>query len=139
MNGEILRKLRLEANLTQEQLGKKINVAPSTIRMIELGKRRGSDKVVKKIANFFNVSLDYLNSRDDLDYLINKDSLEHLNNKESKEEQEKGQLIDDFLDTLIEEGVITDPNNIDDKTVEVILNAVKAHLGYKMLKKSKGK
>lgn len=121
MNGDILKKLRLDANLTQQQLANKIKVSSSTIRMIELGKRKGSDEVVNKIADFFNVSLDYLNDRDE------------------KDEQEKGQLIDDFLNTLIQEGVITDPNNIDDKTAEVILNAVKAQLGYKLLKKSKEK
>lgn len=122
MNGNILKKLRLEANLTQDQLSKKINVSPSTIRMIEIGKRGGSDEVKNKIADFFNVSLDFLDGRTEERIAV----------------QEKTQLIDDFLNTLIEEGVIKDPNNIDDETAEMILNAVKAQIGYKMLKK-KGK
>lgn len=122
MNGEILKKLRLERGLTQEQLAKKIGISPSTIRMIELGKRNGSKEVVGKIADFFNVSLDYLDGRTN-DRII--------------EEHEKGQKIDDFLNMLIDEGVIQDPNNIDDETAEIILNAVKAQLGYKMLKKGK--
>lgn len=123
MNGDILKKLRLEANLTQEQLGKKITVSPSTIRMIEIGKRGGSKEVISKIADFFKVSLDYLDGRTE---------------ERNVPEQDKGQLIDDFLNTLIEEGVIQDPNDIDDETAKIILNAVKAQIGYKILKK-KGK
>lgn len=123
MNGEILKKLRLGANLTQEQLGKKIDVSASTIRMIELGKRGGSKDVINKIADFFDVSLDYLDGR---------------SGERNNIDYDKGQLIDDFLNTLIEDGVIKDPNNIDDQTAEMILNAVKAQIGYKILKK-KGK
>lgn len=123
MNGDILKKLRLESNLTQEQLSKKINLSPSTIRMIEIGKRGGSEEVVNKIADFFNVSLDYLNGRTEERTTI---------------DQDKGQLIDDFLDTLIEEGLIKDPNNIDDEIAKIILNRVQSQIGYKMLKK-KGK
>ena len=63
MNGKILKKLRLECDLTQEQLSKEIGVSPSTVRMIELGKREGSNEVVDKIADIFNVSLDYLLGR----------------------------------------------------------------------------
>lgn len=121
MNGEILRKLRLEKSLTQEELAKKIDVAQSTIRMIELGKRGGSKEVVSKIADFFNVSFDYLEGR----------------TAERHIEEDKSQMIDDFLNTLVDEGVIKDPNDIDEKTVEMILNAVKAQLGYKILKRNK--
>lgn len=116
MDGKILRQLRLEKELTQNQLAKEINVSPSTIRMIELGKRDGSNEVIEKIADFFNVSLDYLNNRTD---------------KRTMDEQR----IDDFLNALIKDGIIKDPNNIDDETTDMIMNAVKAQLARKILKK----
>lgn len=116
MNGKILKKLRLECDLTQEQLSKEIGVSPSTVRMIELGKREGSNEVVDKIADYFDVSLDYLNGRTD---------------KRNIDEQR----IDDFLNALIKDGIIKDPNNIDDETTDMIMNAVKAQLARKILRK----
>lgn len=123
LNGDILKKLRLEAKLTQDQLAKELGISSSTIRMIEIGKRNGSNVVINKIADYFKVTLDFLDGRSE---------------ERNLDEQEKGEMIDKFLDTLIEEGVITDPNAIDDETAEMILNAVKAKIGYKILKR-KGK
>lgn len=53
-------KLRTECNMTQEELAKKIGLAISTISMYERGSRIPSLKVLEKIADFFNVDLDYL-------------------------------------------------------------------------------
>lgn len=63
MNGDILKQLRLEKGLTQQELGDKINVSGSTIRMIEIKKRNGSIDVCSKLADFFGVSMDYLEGR----------------------------------------------------------------------------
>lgn len=118
MKGKILKQLRTNAHLTQEELSKKIEVSPSTIRMIELEKRKGSDTVVTKIANYFNVSLDYLNGRE-VKY------------------KTKSELVDEFIDSLIDEGIITDPNDIDEDTTDMILNAVKAQIALKFKKHNK--
>lgn len=55
-----LKKLRKEAGLTQKQLADKLNISPSTVAMYESGKRTPDPKVVVTIAEFFNVSTDYL-------------------------------------------------------------------------------
>jgi transcriptional regulator with XRE-family HTH domain len=122
MNGKILKSLRLEANLTQKQLAEKIKVSQSTVRMIELGKRSGSDEVTRKIADYFNVSLDYLNGR---------------TGTRINESNEKNQMIDEFLNTLIDEGIITDPNDVKDSTAEMILNAIKAKVALKLKQKER--
>lgn len=119
MKGEILKELRLNAHLTQDDLAKKLGIAPSTIRMIELGKRKGSDEVVNKIANYFKVSLDYLNAREN-------------------DNKKKSELVDEFIDSLINEGIITDSNDIDDDIADMILNAVKAQVALKLKKHNKG-
>ncbi|MBY6770086.1 XRE family transcriptional regulator, partial [Clostridium botulinum] len=44
--------------------------------------------------------------------------------------------IDNFLDRLIQEGIIQDPNNIDSTTEDMILNAIKAEIALKLKKKN---
>ena len=59
--GTRLRFLRKkQSNMTQEQLGKILNVSPSTIGMYERGEREPSYKLLVKIATHFQVSIDYL-------------------------------------------------------------------------------
>ena len=62
MFGSKLRDLRKREGLSQEELAKKLGVSKSTIGMYEQGQRKKpqSDEVLKKIADFFNVTLDYL-------------------------------------------------------------------------------
>lgn len=60
MFGDILRKLREEAGMSQEQLGSVLGVSKSTIGMYEQGKREPKNAVLKKIALVFNVTVDYL-------------------------------------------------------------------------------
>lgn len=118
MKANILKELRLNAKLTQKELAKKIGVAHNTIAMIETGKREGDRETSRKIADFFGVSLDYLEGRDN-DTNVSKNT---------------SSLVDDFLNELINNGIIKDPNNIDDETAEMILNAVKVQIALKIKK-----
>lgn len=61
--GEMLRKLRKEANLTQEALAKRLGVRTSTIGMYEQGRRKPSFEVLEAVADEFNVDLDTLMDR----------------------------------------------------------------------------
>lgn len=59
--GERLRKLRVAQDLTQQQLGEKLGVVPSTIGKYEKVKNSyPSVEVLIKLSDFFSVSLDYL-------------------------------------------------------------------------------
>lgn len=58
--GENLRQLRQENGLTQAQLGTFLNLAESTISLYEAGKRSPDYATLKKIADFFAVTVDYL-------------------------------------------------------------------------------
>ena len=62
--GTVLQRLRREKHLTQEELGKAIGVSRSTVGMYEQGKREPDFETEEKIADFFNVTLNYL--RDDV-------------------------------------------------------------------------
>lgn len=59
-----LRTLRKDRGLTQSELGKALGVSPSTIGMYEQGRREPDKDALLAIANFFNVSTDYLLGND---------------------------------------------------------------------------
>lgn len=58
--GSRLRFFRKRLALTQEELGKILNVSASTIGMYERGEREPAFKVLVQIAEYFETSIDYL-------------------------------------------------------------------------------
>lgn len=64
--GERLRNLRLEKGMTQEELASSFNLHKTRISQYELNKRQADDDMKKKLADFFNVSLDYLMGSTDI-------------------------------------------------------------------------
>lgn len=58
--GDILSNLRNEAKITQKDLANILGVSRGTIGMYEIGQRDPDTETLKKIAKFFNVSVDYL-------------------------------------------------------------------------------
>lgn len=65
MIGHKLKELREERGMKQDELAKKLSVSPSAIGMYEINKREPNNELIKKIANFFNVSVDYLMGNSD--------------------------------------------------------------------------
>lgn len=57
---EKIRELRKERNLTMKRLGEIVGVSESTISLYENGKRQPDSDMLKKFAELFNVSIDYL-------------------------------------------------------------------------------
>ena len=64
--GERIKQLRKEYDLTQEQFGNLFGVVKSTVSMYESNKSIPDDEMKKKIAEYFNVSLDWLMGRTDI-------------------------------------------------------------------------
>nr|WP_212116888.1 helix-turn-helix transcriptional regulator [Niallia circulans] len=65
MIGDRLRDLRSKMKLTQEELAEKIGVSRGTYAHYEINKRQPDYETLKKLATFFNVSLDYLITGED--------------------------------------------------------------------------
>lgn len=61
-----LRDLRKALCMSQEELGKNFNLAKSTISQYELGKRTPDSIMLEKLADFFNVTVDYLLARSEI-------------------------------------------------------------------------
>jgi transcriptional regulator with XRE-family HTH domain len=55
-----LKKLRNEKGVTQQELGDYLGVSRSTVAGYETGKRKPEYDTLHKLANYFNVSIDYL-------------------------------------------------------------------------------
>lgn len=60
-----LKKLRQNNNLTLKQLGKEVGITESAVGSLEHGRRSVSLATLVRIADFFDVSLDYLVGRSD--------------------------------------------------------------------------
>ena len=62
---ERIRNLREDADLTQEKVGKAINVPQRTYAYYESGQRMIPPHVLAALADFYQVSVDYLMGRTD--------------------------------------------------------------------------
>lgn len=118
MKSEILKELRTEKKITQNQLAKDLGVTRSLIGMIESGQQGGSREFNKTVAQYFDVSIDYL---------------EGLTTDKHGESVERETLVSDFLKFLVTNDVIKDPDNIEPDVEKMILDMVK-----KEAKKLKG-
>lgn len=102
ITGRRVKMLREAKGLSQQALADTIGVAKSTISMMEGSKRAGNSKTIRKLADFFNVSTDFIEGRvtkednirdlllnfaendeipDDLAPIILKSIHEHVKNK----------------------------------------------------------
>lgn len=62
--GDILKQLRKDAHMTQDELAQTLNVAKSTVSMYERGERFPGFEAVKEIADVFGISTDVLYGRE---------------------------------------------------------------------------
>lgn len=60
---DILKQLRLERGLSQQELAQKSGLSASSIGMYEQGRRKPSFEILEIFADTFNVDLDYLLGR----------------------------------------------------------------------------
>lgn len=64
--GDRLKILREEHRITQMELGKQFGISDAAINYYEKGKRQPDTETLNKIADYFNVSADYLLGRTDI-------------------------------------------------------------------------
>lgn len=111
MNGNIFKKLRQEKGLTQKELAKKLNLTQAMISSIEKNKKGVSNDVELNIANFFNVTIEYLRGL--------TEKREHIT-IEGK--------VDMLLKHLVDTGIIEDADNIDEDTQEMIMAMIRKEI-----------
>ncbi|GAU79491.1 transcriptional regulator [Fusibacter sp. 3D3] len=92
-----LKQLRKENSLTQKELADKLNISKGSIAMYETGKRSPDNDILSSIADFFDVSTDYLLGRSNIrrysEEILAFNTTEHLTDADLK-------LVKDLIETL---------------------------------------
>mgnify|MGYP006428516991 CR=1 FL=1 len=101
MFGSRLKKLRKEKNLTQTELGKIINVSASTIGMYERENRKPTPETLNQIADYFEVTTDYLLGRTNQKYFKQDETISFHAKGELNDEDMK--MVKDLIDRLVKE------------------------------------
>lgn len=73
MLGERLAYLRKKENISQKELGEKLNISHYTISSYEKGRSEPNDEIKVRIARYFSVTLDYLVGLVDQPYPYNRE------------------------------------------------------------------
>ena len=110
MNGRKLKSLREKKGLLQKELGDKLNISASTIGMYEQDRRDPDFETLKKIANFFNVSTDYL--------------LDNTNNNNIDEELKEKEALKNMLKKA---GFMSGDEDLTDEELKKLIEFVKAN------------
>lgn len=76
--GQRLAYLRSKAKLSQAELAEKLNIAKSTLGMYETNQREPSFDITDRIADYFEVTIDYLLGRD----LTARETLSHADHEQ---------------------------------------------------------
>ena len=103
MFGDRLKLLRKNKKLSQKKLGEKLGMAISTISGYEKGTRTPDLDKLKLIADFFNVSIDYLLERETQLNNAEKEFLEDIDRLSTAEIKDKYKMIIDSNDATDEE------------------------------------
>lgn len=97
MLGDKIKKLRKERHITQSELANAIGLSRSSIGMIESNKQgTGNDSLIK-IADFFDVTVDYLLSEDDAENIEKKERDYSLTiNEQENIDMEAQKILDEL-------------------------------------------
>ncbi|MCU5201303.1 helix-turn-helix domain-containing protein [Bacillus paranthracis] len=94
MIGEKIKELRKNSKITQEQLGNAIGVSKMAISYFEKGKKSPGRESLEKIADYFEVTTDYL---------LGRSEDPELNEEEDKVVSEEGKNIMSLIESLPED------------------------------------
>lgn len=118
-----LKLLRKQHNLSQKEIGNIFHASQNTVSQWENGTRKPSYDIIQEIADYFDVSVDYLLGR--------QEQLPELNSKDKREIQE---ILDDTEQKLLsQDGLMFDGSPATDEDVQKIIMAMK--MGMEMIKK----
>ena len=112
-----LKMLRLEKGLTGSELGAKIKMSKSGISSWEARNRQPSQDVLIQIADFFDVSVDYMLGVSDIRVI-----------KEIIPEDSVNSFTVKLVEQLLRDKVISDPNDIDQNIIDMLVASLKSDL-----------
>lgn len=117
MIGERIKSLREERKITQQELARYLGVSQKTISNYENGERSPDPNTLRKIADYFDVTVDYLLGRSNHRQLTRKDERDI-----EKIIEETRQRIENT------EGLMLDGEILSQEDVDAIINAMRVGL-----------
>lgn len=118
--GKRIALLRNKKNITQEHLANALGIARATIAMYETDKREPDNTNLKKIADFFGVSIDYLLGRKNI-----KNQQTFSNNLTGKDEKEIEKMLTQMRESLTkQDGLMLSGEPASEEALESILDAL---------------
>lgn len=116
--GNKIKELRNKKGISQKELGEILGVDQRTVSVWEQNKFEPSDEMKKKLCDYFNIKISELFGEEPT-----------VIEKPVKDEVSK------LMERLLEEKIITDPDNIPEPVAKLILDAVRMDLRLKQLRK----
>ncbi|QUH28296.1 helix-turn-helix domain-containing protein [Vallitalea guaymasensis] len=111
-----LKALRIKNNMTQEELGKKVNLKKAAISKYENGKLQPNIDMIIKFAEIFGVSVDYISGR--------SDKLTPISNNKTNNEVDK--KLDNFIEEIEKiDGLMFSGKPMDESTKDVLLKMLR--------------
>lgn len=114
--GKRFKELRKRENLTQDMAAKIFHVDKSALSKWENDKNGADNETLQKIANYFNVSIDYLLGRSDESHVS-------VNN-ENKNNKKINEIIEDF-EISLDTATMPNGENMDEKSKELLKQNLK--------------
>ena len=104
---DVFKYLRIRDGLSQRELAKKLKISPSAVGMYESGQRFPSREAEEQIADFFNVTIDFLRGKDGETITVESDNVRKFSSM-SEDMQKRLLAYADFLKNIEKEEVKND-------------------------------
>lgn len=136
-----LKQLRIESNLLQKDIAKKLNITSSAYGFYEQGKRIPDSNTLNSLANFYNVSTDYILGRTDIKEL-NTSAVSistFIPKLTKKDEKDIAKKLEEVLDSMnSNEELLLYNSSLDDETRELLIASIERTLRQaKLISKEK--
>lgn len=125
--GDRLKELRKKSNLTQQELASKFYLNKSSISRYENGTQLPEHELLEKIADYFDVSIDYLLGRTNIIKPSELETTISNKNKETKQNNKRDEaemLARKFLNMLIDAGEIKTKEDLTTDKALIILSKI---------------
>lgn len=100
---EILKELRKEKNVTQIEIAKALNISQKAYSYYERGEREPSIGILISLANFFNVTIDYMLGQEKNKYFaLTEEEISIIHKYQNLSPSNKAK-IEERMDVLLEE------------------------------------
>lgn len=120
--GEKIKALRENLNISQRAFGESLGKDQRSVSNWEVGSARPPFEVLQQICKIYNIDISYFTGESTV---------------VEKPVEKEDDPVRDLLNKLVEQKIITDPDNIPESVVKIIMDAVRMDLRMQQIKNTK--